>query len=378
LGQRVAERREALGLSPGELARKAGIIEGRTIVKIETGQTHNTREHQRMKAILGLVVRRPKAGPRFSNLIEDFLGHLSAVRASSPETIRSYRCGLGDATSYFTSHGVTEAKAVDRELLRSWLAYLKETGVSRNTVSHRIHLLRSFFDYLIENGHCPSNPAKDVALPRPQHRAAQQLTIAEVFRLLDGPPPSDTGAYFIWERDHKVTDWRRARNLAICELLYSSGLRVSELCNLRVEDLDIGERLVRVNKGKGGKDRIVPVGQVAIEAIGVYFGMQDEAKAKNPLFTNMRLGTALSPRAMRRLLAERSKVALGRHIHPHTLRHAMASHMLGNGADLRSIQEMLGHASLSTTCKYLHTDIEYLTAVYKRAKLRARKTGEQE
>jgi len=280
--------------------------------------------------------------------IKGFIDFLRAERAISTHTERAYRGDLNEFLSFVKK----DPQEIDNVDIRNFLATLHKKGMRKTSISRKLATIRSFFKYLHREGIVKRNPAKLVSTPRMSRRLPRFLSIDEVFSLMDAPR-GDT--------------FRRARDRAILELLYSCGLRVSELVSLDMSDLDLKEGFIRV-KGKGRKERILPVGSKALEAIKNYLPERITKKRRSPaIFLNNR-GGRLTDRSVRRILSMYSRILnIKGNLSPHTLRHTFATHMLHGGADLRSIQELLGHSSLSTTQKYTHVDITHLTDVYDRA-----------
>lgn len=277
--------------------------------------------------------------------IEQFIRHLEIEKGVSAHTLRAYRKDLEE----FRKSVKTDPKKVDMIDIRGFIAAQIKSGLSKTTVNRRLSSVRSFFRFLYKEGYRKSNPAKLVPsqkIPKPLPRF---LTVDDIFALIEKPG----GIGFIPARDR-----------AILELLYSSGLRVSELSGLNTDDINIKEGLVKI-KGKGKKERIVPVGSKAVDAIKSYLIERIFLKSKDrALFLN-RLGRRLTDRGVRRIVVKYARaLAINGHIGPHTIRHSFASHLLQGGADLRVIQELLGHSSLSTTQKYTHLDIAHLMDIY--------------
>jgi integrase/recombinase XerC len=298
-----------------------------------------------------------------SDRIERYLEHLRAVASAADNTLIAYRRDLEDFVR-FVDHSLGDRAVDPGEVepahIRAWLGSRPAAKASR---ARRLAALRSFFRHLVRQGVLTANPAALVDAPRTDKKAPAFLTVDEMFHLLETP---DLGTVL------------GLRDRALLELLYSSGLRRAELCGLDLPDLDLTGRLVRV-LGKGGKERLVPVGSRAVDAARAYLARRGEllaVKTGRPqepraLFLN-RFGGRLTGRSVARILDRTIKAcALARRVSPHALRHSFATHLLGGGADVRSIQEMLGHASLSTTQKYTHLGIEKLMEVYDRAHPRA-------
>jgi len=280
--------------------------------------------------------------------LNKFVEFMKAEQGVSPHTLRAYTRDLEEFISF------TDKKSgdIDNLDIRSFVAFLHHKKLRKSSISRKLAAVRSFFRYLYMEGYVKKNPAKLVSSPKIPKSLPHFLSVDEVFCLLDAPAGDS---------------FRETRDRAILELLYSSGLRVSELTSLDISDLDIKESLIRV-KGKGRKERIIPVGSKAMAAMRNYLPERISLKKKSSaLFLNNR-GGRLTERSVRRILLQCSRmVNLKGDLSPHTLRHTFATHLLHGGADLRSIQELLGHSSLSTTQKYTHVDIVHLAEVYDKA-----------
>ncbi|GBE04360.1 MAG TPA: tyrosine recombinase XerC [Nitrospirae bacterium] len=287
--------------------------------------------------------------------IETFLIYLRAEKDVSPHTLKAYTQDLKEFDAFVDK----KLKNIDNLDIRTFLASLYQKNLMKSSIARKLASIRSFFKYLHREGYVRSNPAKLVSSPKVPKNLPKFLTIDEVFALVETP---------------KGETFKPTRDRAIIELLYSCGLRVSELTSLDISDLDIKETIIRV-KGKGRKERIIPIGTKAMEAIKNYLPERISLKKKSPgLFLNNR-GGRLTQRSVRRILLYYSRmINLTGNLSPHTLRHTFATHLLHEGADLRSIQELLGHSSLSTTQKYTHLDIRQLTEVYDKAHPMAKKT----
>ena len=281
-------------------------------------------------------------------LVEKFLRHLEIERGMSANTIRAYRKDL----EVFIVHAQKNAADIEMIDVRGFVAQQIKQGLTKTTAGRRLSTVRSFLKFLTREGYLEANPAKLVSTPKAEKRLPTFLSVDDVFKLIEKP---DTIGFI------------HARDRAILELLYSSGLRVSEVAGLNVEDVNTREGLVKV-RGKGRKERVVPLGSKAVEAIRGYLTEKILLKKKSKtLFLNKR-GTELSERGIRRIVVKYARlIGVTGQIGPHTLRHTFASHLLQAGADLRVIQELLGHASLSTTQKYTHLDITHLMDIYDRA-----------
>lgn len=315
----------------------------------------------------------------FAQQIASFLEYLATERNASLHTIAAYRNDLLQfATFVHAERGsAVDADAVDHLLVRLYLARLSTGQPSaggagqrhrylKSSVGRKLAAIRALFAWLVRTGRTVANPAELIATPKREQRLPFHLNIDQAISLLEAPTQSC--------RDEQEA----ARDRALLELLYSSGLRVSELTGLSVCDLDLVDGMVRV-QGKGGKERIVPVGAKAAEAVTNYLQLRGNPGQETPLFLNSR-GQRINRRSVARVVERQSaQIEAFRVISPHTLRHSFATHLLEQGADLRSIQELLGHASLSTTQKYTHLGLDRLMEVYDKAHPRAheaKKNGE--
>ena len=285
---------------------------------------------------------------------EQFFAFLKVEQGVSAHTLRAYQKDLTE----FLDFAPNSLKKIDYLDIRSYLASLHARKLKKTTISRKLAAIRSFFKFLHREGYVKKNPAKLVSTPKVPRSLPKFLTIDEIFSLLDTP---------------EGETFRVCRDRAMLELLYSSGIRVSELTSLDISDLDLRESLIRV-KGKGMKERIVPVGSKALESIQEYLPERLSLRKKSSaLFLNNR-GGRLTQRSVRRIVLHYSRmIRMKGELSPHTLRHTFATHLLHEGADLRVIQELLGHASLSTTQKYTHVDITHLAEVYDKAHPLAKK-----
>lgn len=290
--------------------------------------------------------------------VGDFLDYLTYERNVSPNTVTSYRDDLDSFIGFLCNDYLTigrdllDLKNVDHLAVRSYLAFLARKKLSRSSMARHLSALRSFFKYLMREGVVDANPARTVATPKREKHLPAVLQTADIAVLFEQPDDSPLGT----------------RDRAWLELLYASGLRISELVAIDIEDLELRARLVKV-RGKGSKERIVPFGTKAEEALRAYLATRDDDEPA--LFVNYR-GERITTRSVRRLFDRYVHAAsLRAGVSPHTLRHSFATHLLNAGADLRSIQELLGHASLSTTQKYTHLNDAELIAVYKKSHPRA-------
>jgi integrase/recombinase XerC len=286
-----------------------------------------------------------------------FLRHLERERNASPNTIRAY----GEDIAQFAEHLRRELgrdprpEDADHLAIRGFLAELHRRGLAKSSSARKLAGLRTFFRYLCREGRLETNPARVLATPRRDRRIPAVLDEAQVLALLDLPGDG----------------FAAVRGRAILELLYATGMRCAELVSLDVGEVDLGARMARV-LGKGRKERVVLFGQRGEEALRAWLAERRRLRPRtDALFLNAR-GGRLTDRSVRAQVARRvGQVALARRCSPHTLRHSFATHLLTRGADLRAIQELLGHASLSTTQRYTHVDTRHLLEVYRKAHPRA-------
>lgn len=296
--------------------------------------------------------------------VGQFLKFLSVERNASVLTVKSYREDLTSLTQYLTdSYGRTPSPAELTPLdLRGYVSALHDAGYAKTSIARRLASLRTFFKFAQREELADSNPAKPLRNPRPDRKLPHFLSTQEVGKLLDAPPANDPAGL---------------RDRAMLEVMYSAGLRVSELVGLNVGALDMEEGLARV-RGKGRRERLSPIGSFALKAVQRYMKVRvvspkEPAGTAAPLFTN-RFGRRLTTRSVGRMLEKHLQASgLDTRTTPHTLRHSFATHLLDAGADIRSVQELLGHKSLVTTQIYTHISTAGLRAVYERAHPRAKK-----
>ncbi len=317
--------------------------------------------------------------------IERYIYHLRFVRNASPSTLRNYRKDLEQLLEYVTPPGEKPMALADVShlVIREFVGHLHDRKLKKTSIARKLAALRSFFRFCVREKILRDNPARLVATPKLPKRIPNVLTAEEISTFLDNLGRVEPGAG--GARVSKILSKRAAeegslllkRDRAILELLYASGLRVSELTGLNLADFDRREQTVRV-LGKGRKERIVPYGSKAEAALEAYWPVRDEIlhrASREPdhqaVFLN-HLGQRLTSRSVVNIVKKYVRVANSNwDLHPHSLRHAFATHLLGDGADLRAIQELLGHASLSTTQRYTHATIEQLMAVYDKSHPRA-------
>ncbi len=290
-----------------------------------------------------------------------FAAYLESERRASPHTVKAYLEDLRQYASHLEASGVP-LPAASPAAVRGFLSRAAAT-CGPASLARKLSAVRSLHRFLVKEGRARSNPARTVAAPRQRRRLPEVLAEAEAAALVEAPARPEPLAL---------------RDRALLELLYSSGLRVSELTGLDVGDVDLGAATVRV-LGKGRKERLLPFGRPAREALGRWLEEGRPALAagagrgRGALFLNRRGGRLTSRSVARRLCRWVREARLPRHVHPHVLRHSFATHLLAAGADLRGIQELLGHASLATTQRYTHLDWKRLAEVYDEAHPRARR-----
>jgi tyrosine recombinase XerC len=282
--------------------------------------------------------------------IEKFMRYLEIEKNYSPHTVLNYRLDLEGFKGFL---GGAPLENVDYLTLRKYLAMVKEKNLSVRTIARRLSTLRSFFKFLTREGHLKTNPTLSLSSPKQEKHLPVFLTEDEATKLIEAVVAKDE---------------RALRDKAVLETFYSTGIRISELTGLKVDDIDFIGSVVKV-MGKGRKERIVPIGEQAIRAIRAY--LEKRKKQSEALFLN-KSGKRMTVRGIRNLVQKYVLIASMRHgVSPHTLRHSFATHLLNRGADLRSVQELLGHVNLSTTQIYTHLTTERLKSVYDKAHPRA-------
>lgn len=297
--------------------------------------------------------------------IKGFLNYISSERNLSPHTIRNYLSDLSQFIDFLKKVLVKDTisnedlQGVDHITIRAFLSGLYDRGISKSSLARKISAVRTFFNYLCRELVISDNPGKMVSTPKKEKALPRFLSVDDIHRLLNTPAGGDRIA---------------VRDRAILETLYSSGLRVGEVVAINIEDINFNDGLIRV-KGKGRKERLVPIGSKAIDAIREYrkvsSGIQNSIGY--PLFLN-RFGKRITTRGVQRIVEKYKKLSGLWDITPHSIRHSFATHILDGGADLRSVQEMLGHVSLSTTQRYTHVSMDRLIEIYDKAHPRGKKT----
>ncbi|MBN1445778.1 MAG: tyrosine recombinase XerC [Candidatus Omnitrophica bacterium] len=289
-----------------------------------------------------------------NNALKKFLDYLAHQKGCSSNTVRAYETDLRQFLSFLRKKRIFSLGAVDYPLLLKFLTFLREGGCTEKTAARKAASLKAFFRFLSGRKMIPSNPALILRSPRVPERLPEFLAAKEIFMILEAPSG----------RNRQVL-----RDRAILELLYATGIRVGELASLTMKNVNFAEEMIKV-EGKGKKERIVPVGRPAMKALIEYIESRPR-RGQETVFLN-RDGKPLTERSVERMVDKYGrKAGLGRKITPHTFRHTFATHMLENGADLRTVQELLGHESVTTTQIYTHLTVERLREFYNKAHPRA-------
>ncbi len=316
----------------------------------------------------------PKA-PEEDPLREAYGRYLAAERGASPHTRRNYQQALSEFAAWHRGElgAPPDWPRLERDTFRAYLRFLGRRGLSRSAIQIRFSALRGFYRFLIRRGATTRMPVRDLSLPRAPRRLPLFLTREQMDALLAAPLRELAARRAAGEEVSAAGEADYWRDAAVLETIYSCGLRISEVCGLRVEDFHFGEQLVRV-RGKGRKERLVPIGAPALEALRAYWDrLQPPPGPTEPAFpTRAGAATAILPRTVQlRLKRYLAAAQLDPAFTPHKLRHSFATHLLDAGADLRSVQELLGHAHLASTQVYTHLTIERLKQAYDRAHPRA-------
>lgn len=288
----------------------------------------------------------------------EFFEYLKHERNVSPHTERSYLSDLEQFSNYL---GDRDFAAVDHRTIRDFMAHLADLKIKKASIARKLSAIRTFFRYLNRQGFIEQNPSRLVATPRREKRLPSVLTVDDALSLMEAPASKAAEGSL-----------SRLRDRAVLETLYSTGIRASELIGIDRDDIDRHDRLVRI-RGKGRKERIVPIGTKALGVIDAYLSQKSKGADGPAVFTGLS-GKRLTVRTVQRILENYKKIlGLQQKASPHTLRHSFATHMLESGADLRAIQELLGHATLSTTQRYTHLNLDSLMDVYDKTHPRARR-----
>lgn len=299
--------------------------------------------------------------PEALDHLKTYLERLRVQQRLSPQTLLAYRRDLGQLQQFLTQHEMAEWGQVDPRFLRAYVAERHRHGLGSRSLQRELSAIRGFFDALIRMGVMTQNPAQGIRAPKTAKSLPDVLDVDAMVGLLTAPPE----------------DPQEVRDLAMWELFYSSGLRLSELVALDLQDLDFRESSLVVREGKGQKTRHVPIGRCAREALENWLTVRATwpGAELTAVFTSRR-GLRISPRSVQsRLTRWQLKQGGATAVHPHMLRHSFASHLLESSGDLRAVQELLGHANLSTTQVYTHLDYQHLAKVYDQAHPRAKRKG---
>ncbi len=291
--------------------------------------------------------------------VDLFFKQLQFEHRASLHTLSNYRRDLAHLIDFCDQQTIGSFTELNSHHIQAHISARHRKGMGASSLHRELSTIRSFFQFLIKTGKCNHNPAKTVHAPKAKQRLPKTLDVDQIAGLVSASVESPL----------------EIRDLAIMELFYSSGLRLSELVSLDIEDLDTLDQTIVVKKGKGGKSRIVPVGKFAIKAITTWLQVRNDiAVVASPALFISRRGKRIAGRTVQsRLERWRKKNALQERIHPHMLRHSFASHLLESSGDLRAVQEMLGHSNISTTQIYTHLDFQHLTRVYDQSHPRAKK-----
>lgn len=293
--------------------------------------------------------------------VEQFIEYLRSAKRLSAHTLSGYRRDLTQFLVFCEAQQFTEADQLDLAAIRQFVGQRRSGGAGGRTIQRQLSALRSFFNYLNREGYCENNPAVGIQAPKSPKRLPKALSPEDMAQMLGGSDDS----------------WLGLRDQAMAELFYSSGLRLAELISLDTHSIQFGAALVTVT-GKGQKSRTVPVGRMAISAVKTWLKVRDlrcPDSSEQALFISQRgkrMGSGSIQQRLRKLAQERG---LYQRVHPHMLRHSFASHLLESSSDLRAVQELLGHANLSTTQVYTHLDFQHLSKVYDKAHPRANRKG---
>ncbi|MCH9698859.1 MAG: tyrosine recombinase XerC [Gammaproteobacteria bacterium] len=301
--------------------------------------------------------------PSSTQSVNDYLNHLKIEKRASSHTISNYARDLSILQDYCRQHQIPDWQSLKPHHIQACISARYQQNISSRTIQRLLSATRSFYHYLIETNRCDHNPGRHVKAPRASRPLPKTLDVDQLNGLLNQPAQTEL----------------EIRDLAILELFYSSGLRLSELASLDVADLELNEKTVFVRHGKGNKSRIVPVGRYAVKAIRRWLSIRPQfIKSQSTQPTPALFLSKQGKRLATRSIQERIKHWCLKHgfnqlIHPHMLRHSFASHMLESSGDLRAVQELLGHSNINTTQIYTHLDFQYLADVYDRAHPHAKK-----
>ncbi|WP_248794972.1 tyrosine recombinase XerC [Pseudomonas sp. MWU13-2105] len=294
--------------------------------------------------------------------LDAYCEHLRSERQVSPHTLQAYRRDLDKVMGFCAKEQIGSWSALDIQRLRRLIARLHQQGQSSRSLARLLSAVRGLYQYLNREGLCNHDPAIGLAPPKGERRLPKTLDTDRALQLLDGGVEDD----FIARRDQ-----------AILELFYSSGLRLSELTGLDLEQLDLADGLVQVH-GKGSKTRVLPIGRKAREALHGWLPLRALSNPPDDALFVSQQGRRLGPRAIQLRVKAAGERELGQNLHPHMLRHSFASHLLESSQDLRAVQELLGHSDIKTTQIYTHLDFQHLATVYDSAHPRAKRSKDSE
>ncbi|RAU48666.1 MULTISPECIES: tyrosine recombinase XerC [unclassified Pseudomonas] len=294
--------------------------------------------------------------------LDAYCTHLRSERQVSSHTLEAYRRDLSKVLSFCEKQHITDWAALDAPTMRALVARLHQQGQSSRSIARLLSAVRGFYHYLNREGLCNHDPANGLSPPKGERRLPKTLDADRTLQLLEGGVEDE----FLARRDH-----------AILELFYSSGLRLSELTGLNCEQLDLADGLVQV-LGKGSKTRVLPVGRKAREALAAWLKQRALANPRDDAVFISQQGRRLGPRSIQLRVKAAGERELGQNLHPHMLRHSFASHLLESSQDLRGVQELLGHADITTTQIYTHLDFQHLATVYDSAHPRAKRKDPSE
>ena len=292
-------------------------------------------------------------------LLSDFLAQLTIEKRASQYTVKSYKRDLNCLSTYCESKSISLWTDLKQTNIRSYMASRHRQGLSSTSLQRELSAIRSFFNFLLKNQLTDNNPVQYIKAPKKPRKLPKTLDVDQIKSLLEAGTNSTI----------------EIRDLAMFELFYSSGIRLSELAQLNLTDIDLTDKSLIVRSGKGGKSRMLPIGSKAVVAINTWL----EHRIKSPTSTETALfistrGTRLGQRSIElRLKQWCKKKGIAEHIHPHMLRHSFATHLLESSQDLRAVQELLGHSNISTTQIYTHLDFQHLADVYDKAHPRAKR-----
>jgi integrase/recombinase XerC len=313
--------------------------------------------------------------PSTDKWVQKFLAHLATDRGAAAYTQKNYRHALQEFSRWHSQEQKSPPawEKLSRDDFRAYLRYLGRNHLSRAATALRFSALRTFYKFLVRHGLAAGSPIKNLSLPKIEKRLPKFLTVQQMNDLLAAPQQLVQSQKGKKSAGRPVSPAAALRDVAVLETIYSCGLRISELCGLHADDIDWSQQIVRV-RGKGKKERMVPIGNPALEAIEHYWKIlkQPPAGASPIFFSETKLRAPLHPVQLSRRLKQYLALAgLDPHLTPHKLRHSYATHLLDAGADLRSVQELLGHAHLTTTQIYTHVSTERLKKAYDAAHPRA-------